>query len=95
MNASPEAAPKDPPMNLKSWAPTTTSISLTLPFAIETASSCFVISRADFNLSVYFLLSSNFKGSSFGNGVFITSYSLLSKKVSNLLYKIIYDALHI
>ena len=36
---------------------TITSIFLTLPFAIETASSCFVIFLAVFSLSEYFLLS--------------------------------------
>ena len=69
MNASPEAAPKDPPMTLKSWAPTTTLTSLILPLAIATASACIVIFRADLSLSVYFLLSSHFQGSSFVSGV--------------------------
>ena len=54
------------------------------PWAIEIASDCFVSSLACFNLSVYFLVSVNFKGSSLGRGVSKIVYSLLSKNILNL-----------
>ena len=75
INASPEAAPKEPPINLKSCAPAVTSILLSFPFAIETASSCLVKSLAFLSRSEYFLLSTNFKGSSLGSGASIISKS--------------------
>ena len=42
------------------------------------------LTHQEIKRSEYFFLSSKLKGSSFGNGVWIISNSLLSKKVSNL-----------
>ena len=60
------------------------SIFFNFPWAIKIASDCFVSSLACFNLSVYFLVSENFKGSSLGRGVSKIVYSLLSKNILNL-----------
>ena len=60
---SPTTEPIDPPIKAKSIAAITKSLPKDLPTAVLTASFNLVFSCAAFNLSGYFLVSSNFKGS--------------------------------